>query len=120
MPTGSIDLARFRPDAAPTGRLRPHQVLRSHKAAFEAALADAREPVEGRTLTAEQFAEARALLASDPQRFGLPSKDKTQYVFMSSNIRKLGAIEKKTAGAWQILADWTVSETGGQRDRGTR
>ncbi|MEL6544430.1 MAG: endonuclease/exonuclease/phosphatase family protein [Myxococcota bacterium] len=90
----------------PVGALKPHQLAtESHKAQFEAALSKAKKPDPKKTLSPEQVERARKLLAEDPQRFGIPAKDETRYVFLSSNIRKLGNIEKKTAGAWRILAD---------------
>ena len=37
------------------------------------------------------------------ERFGLPTRSDQSFLFGSFNIRKMGAIEKKTEGAWKFF-----------------
>ncbi len=53
--------------------------------------------------TEAEWARANALLDSDSARFGLPARRDGSVVLASFNIRKLGQIKNRSAGAWAFL-----------------
>jgi endonuclease/exonuclease/phosphatase family metal-dependent hydrolase len=53
--------------------------------------------------TSAQWVKVNTLLDSDGDRFGLPRRRSDSVVLASFNIRKLGEIGNKSAGAWQFL-----------------
>ncbi len=67
-------------------------------------IAGAKAPVPGKTFNDEEWNKIFALLETDGERFGLPRRSDNSYLFASANIRKMGAIKERTAGAW---AFWT-------------
>ena len=52
-----------------------------------------------------QWQKIRTLFKTDGKTFGLPDRRKKSVVIGSFNIRKLGAVAKKSAGSWNMLID---------------
>jgi len=57
-----------------------------------------------KSFTSTQWSKVNALLDTDESRFGLPKRRDDSVVLASFNIRKLGKIKNKSAGAWAFLA----------------
>ena len=52
----------------------------------------------------EQWKEINALLDADPKRYGFPEQRSDSVILSSFNIRKLGKVKNKSAGAFRLLA----------------
>ncbi len=51
-----------------------------------------------------QWSDVMKLLKADPKRFGLPERRADSVVLASFNIRKLGAVKKRSPETWAFLA----------------
>jgi endonuclease/exonuclease/phosphatase family metal-dependent hydrolase len=51
----------------------------------------------------QEWRKIHALVDSDAARFGLPERREGSLVMGSFNIRKLGAFDKRSEGAWELL-----------------
>ncbi len=60
-------------------------------------------PPVAEAFTKAEWKKIHKLLASDGESFGLP-RSRQGFVMASWNIRKLGAVKSKSAGAWRMLA----------------
>ncbi|MBR9825666.1 MAG: endonuclease/exonuclease/phosphatase [Alphaproteobacteria bacterium] len=52
----------------------------------------------------EQWKQINALLDQDPKRYGFPEQRADSVILSSFNIRKLGKVKNKSAGAFRLLA----------------